>query len=163
MSVALAHVVALALLAPFAAAPTDAFAAVHKCASERGAVVYQDRPCGAPPIDGSVLSDAPLSVLPAPSRRTIEREAPVRPPKAERARKPDPPRLGDPAARRHLRIGMSEGEVLARVGPPDFTTGKGRRSTRWTWMPAPADPDTVTAVLFDTGRVVEVERTVVKR
>lgn len=30
-------------------------------------------------------------------------------------------------------------------------------------MPAPADPDTVTAVLFDTGRVVEVERTVVKR
>ncbi len=162
MSVARILVVALALVAP-AAVPTDALAAVHKCAGERGALVYQDRPCGAPPVDGAALSDAPLSVLPAPSRRTIQREAPVRPPKAERARKSDPPRLGDPAARRHLRVGMSEGEVLARVGPPDFTTGKGRRSTRWTWMPAPADPDTVTAVLFDTGRVIEVERTVVKR
>ncbi len=146
-----------------AAAATDARAAVHKCTAEHGGIVYQDRPCATPPIEGPALSDAPLSVLPGPSRRTIQREPAARPPKAERTRKPDPPRLGDAAARRHLRIGMSEGEVLARVGPPDVTTGRGRRAARWTWMPAPADPDTVTAVLFDTGRVVEVERTVVKR
>lgn len=146
-----------------AAAATDARAAVHKCTTEHGGIVYQDRPCGSLPAEESTLSDAPLSVLPGSTRRTIQREPPARPPKAERARKPDPPRSGDPAARRHLRVGMSEGEVLARVGPPDFTTGRGRRATRWTWMPAPADPDTVTAVLFDTGRVVEVERTVVKR
>lgn len=151
-----------AALAAFLA--TGALAAVHKCAGDDGGTIYQDRPCGAKPLDASDVSDAPLSVLPAPSRRSIERrEPPARAPKPERARKPEPARAGDAKERRHLHLGMSEGEVLARVGPPDFTTGKGRRATRWTWMPAPADPDTITVVLFDTGRVVEVERTVVKR
>ena len=52
---------------------------------------------------------------------------------------------------------------MARVGPPDLTTGKGRKQARWTWMPVPGDPDTITVVLFETGRAIEVERTVVKR
>ena len=47
---------------------------------------------------------------------------------------------------------MSEGEVVARIGPPDLTTGKGRRLARWTWMPVPGDPDTITVVLFDVVR-----------
>ena len=47
--------------------------------------------------------------------------------------------------------------------PADLTTGKGRRLARWTWMPVPGDPDTITVVLFDVGRIVEIERTVVKR
>ena len=58
---------------------------------------------------------------------------------------------------------MSEGEVVARIGTPDLTTGKGRRLARWTWMPVPGDPDTITVVLFDVGRIVEIERTVVRR
>ena len=154
---------ALAFGAIAAAVVLEAPAAVHKCV-EDGGTTYQDRPCGATAPDPSGVADAPLSVLPTPSRRSIlQREAAPKPPRAERARKPEAANRGDANERRHLRIGMSEGEVLARVGPPDFTTGKGRRSARWTWMPAPADPDTVTVLLFDTGRVVEVERTVVKR
>lgn len=141
-----------------------AHAAVHKCPSDSGGVLYQDRPCGAPPLDASGVSDAPLSVLPTPSHRSIvKRETPPKPPRAERVRKAEAPRVGDAKDRRHLRVGMSEGEVLARVGPSDFTTGRGGRNARWTFMPAPADPDTITVLLFETGRVVEVERTVVKR
>ncbi len=151
---------ALAIAAVLAA---PAPAAIHKCGGDDGGTTYQDRPCGAQPLDASGVLDAPLSVLPAPSRRSIERAPSAKPPKPERARKAEPPRTADARERRHLHVGMSEGEVLARVGPPDFTTGKGRRATRWTWMPAPADPDTITVVLFETGRVVEVERTVVKR
>lgn len=159
------HTVLVLSVACLAAAlAASALAAVHKCAGDGGATIYQDRPCGASPLEASDIADAPLSVLPAPSRRSIvKKDAPPKPPKPERARKAEPARPGDAKERRHLHIGMSEGEVLARVGPPDFTTGKGRRATRWTWMPAPADPDTITVVLFDTGRIVEVERTVVKR
>jgi hypothetical protein len=142
-----------------------AFAAVHKCVAP-GGTVYQDQPCGAgtPDRDGE-LADAPLSVLPAPApAHVIERRAPTpKPSRPERARRREPQREGNPAERRHLRVGMSEGEVIARVGPPDLTTGRGRRQVRWTWMPVPGDPDTITVVLFDVGRAIEVERTLVKR
>ena len=44
------------------------------------------------------------------------------------------------AERAHLRVGMTEAEVLARVGNPDVTVGtKGTPSPRWTYMPAPGD------------------------
>ena len=148
-----------------AAVAVRAFGAVHKCPGPQG-IVYQDRPCGAGAADrDGDLADAPLSVLPAPSpARTLERREPaVKPPRQERPRRREPPRDGNPAERRHLRVGMSEGEVIARVGPPDLTTGKGRRQARWTWMPVPGDPDTITVVLFDVGRAIEIERTVVKR
>ncbi|MEO8485101.1 MAG: hypothetical protein ABI585_02075 [Betaproteobacteria bacterium] len=143
----------------------DARPAVHKCVGPAG-VVYQDRPCGSDatsrPDD---VADASLSVLPAPPRAsTIERRAaPARPPRVERVRRAEFPLAGNPAERRHLRVGMSEGEVIARAGMPDLTTGKGRKQSRWTWMPAAGDPDTITVVLFETGRAVEVERTVIKR
>lgn len=157
----LAPALACGVLAASVALPAPA--AVHKCVGD-GGTTYQDRPCGAAAPDPSGVADAPLSVLPTPSRRSIvQRESQAKPQKPVRARKAEAPLRGDARERRHLRIGMSEGEVLARVGPPDFTTGRGRRAARWTWMPAPDDPDTITALLFDTGRVVEVERTVVKR
>lgn len=147
-----------------ASALSTAFAAVHKCTGP-GGTVYQDRPCGtdASPRAGD-LADAPLSVVPVPTpaRRIERREPAAKSPRQERARRREPPRHGNPAERRHLRVGMSEGEVIARVGPPDLTTGKGRRQSRWTWMPVPGDPDTITVVLFDVGRAIEVERTVVK-
>ena len=141
-------------------------AAIHKCSGADGATSYQDRPCGPSAtqadFDGST---APMSVLPSPpvGSTVVRREAPARAARADRARRPDSPRPGNPADRKHLRAGMSEGEVVARIGPPDLTTGKGRRLARWTWMPAPGDPDTITVVLFDVGRIVEIERTVVKR
>jgi len=71
---------------------------------------------------------------------------------------------GDPAERRHLRTGMSEGEVLARVGSPDMTTGtKPTQSGRWSYLPADGDPDTITTLTFADGKVTKVERKVVKR
>jgi hypothetical protein len=58
---------------------------------------------------------------------------------------------------------MHEGEVLARAGPPDLKSGGGsRKLARWTYMPADSDPQTITTVVFDYGRVVEVERKVVR-
>ena len=72
-------------------------------------------------------------------------------------------RGGDPSERRHLHPGMHEGEVLARVGPPDLKSGGGsRKLARWTYMPAERDPQTITTVVFYYGKVVEVERKVVK-
>jgi hypothetical protein len=144
-----------------------ASSAVHKCAAP-GGIVYQDRPCREGEARDADVLDAPLSVLPFPSpgRQVQTREPPANPTKpmrAERARRAESPAPGNPAERRHLRVGMSEGEVMARVGPPDLTTGKGRKQSRWTWMPVPGDPDTITVVLFETGRAIEVERTVVKR
>ncbi|MBK6804719.1 MAG: hypothetical protein IPG84_07560 [Betaproteobacteria bacterium] len=155
-----------AMIAILTGVAEPAGAAIHKCAGADGATSYQDRPCGpsATPadFDGTI---APMSVLPSPptGATVVRREPPARAARAERARRPETQRPGNPADRKHLRAGMSEGEVVARIGPPDLTTGKGRRLARWTWMPVPGDPDTITVVLFDVGRIVEIERTVVKR
>jgi len=152
-------VAALVVLAPAASAP----ASIHKCASASGAIVYQGHACGSSSMPIETDTFPTLSVVPPPPRPSLERAPPVpKPPRAERVRRAEPAR-GDPAERRHLRAGMSEGEVIARIGPPDLTTGKGRRQSRWTWMPSSGDPETITSVLFDLGRVIEVERTVVKR
>lgn len=69
---------------------------------------------------------------------------------------------GDPAERRHLRNGMSEGEVLAKVGAPDATSGKGSRNARWIYLPVARDPQTVTSLRFEDGKLVGVERKVVR-
>jgi hypothetical protein len=150
-----------------AAATGEAIAAIHKCAGPSG-IAYQDKPCGADAeARDADLPDATLSVLPSPpGARTVDRlpppPKPPKAPKAERPRRADKERPGNPAERRYLRAGMSEGEVVARVGPPDLTTGKGRKQSRWTWLPVPGDKDTITVVLFETGRAIEVERTVIK-
>jgi hypothetical protein len=142
-----------------------ASSAVHKCAAP-GGIVYQDRPCREGEARDTDVPDAPLSVC-CRSRRPVARVQRREAPETARARRARQTRrgagAGQPAGRRHLRVGMSEGEVMARVGPPDLTTGKGRKQSRWTWMPVPGDPDTITVVLFETGRAIEVERTVVKR
>ncbi|CAG0989771.1 hypothetical protein BURK1_02202 [Burkholderiales bacterium] len=155
----LVHLLVLAFPAPAAQS------AIHKCAGT-GGTTYQDRPCG--PQDTPAAFDgttAPLSVTPSPAQGTtlVRRDSAPKPVRAERARRAEPVRTGNPSERRHLRTGMSEGEVIARIGPPDLTTGKGRRLARWTWMPAHGDPDTITVVLFEVGRAVEIERTVIKR
>ena len=155
-----------ASLAALAFAASDSGGAIHKCVGPTG-VAYQDKPCGAPAeARDADLPDATLSVLPMPgAERRIERRpaAAPRAPRPERVRKAEAPRPGNPAERRYLRVGMSEGEVVARVGPPDLTTGKGRKQSRWTWLPVPGDADMITVVLFETGRAVEVERTLLKR
>jgi hypothetical protein len=43
-----------------------------------------------------------------------------------------------------------------------MTTGSGRKTTRWVYLPAPEDPSTITTLSFESGRLVAVERKVVR-
>jgi hypothetical protein len=154
------------LLLVAAAVPVHAAPGVWKCAGPGASPVYQDRPCApgrelAPVAgDGGTLSIVPLEIapeVPAPAPRA------ERPPPRQRAGRAPRAAHGDAAQRRHVREGMSEGEVLARLGGPDLTSGKGGRKARWTYLPAPEDPQTVTQIRFEDGRVAGVERVVVRR
>jgi hypothetical protein len=129
--------------------------------------VYQDQPC--PPgqelrnfeTDPPSLSVIPLRPVPGTTTRLAA-------PPAARTRNPPAgkrqvARSGDAADRRYIHPGMHEGEVMARIGAPDMKSGGGsRRLARWTYMPTPADAQTLTTVIFDYGLVVEVERKVMK-
>jgi hypothetical protein len=70
---------------------------------------------------------------------------------------------GNPADRKFLAPGINEAEVVTRIGPPDMKSGgNGRKIARWSYLPAPEDPGTITTLTFEHGRLVEVERKVVK-
>jgi hypothetical protein len=65
--------------------------------------------------------------------------------------------------RRFICPGMSEGEVLEKVGAPDhesFDTGDGANETvkRWVYFPTADDWETITTVVLWRGKVVEVTR-----
>jgi hypothetical protein len=79
----------------------------------------------------------------------------------------------DARERGFIRMGMTEGEVLVRVGKPDheaWTVGRvrgrdgaaiiqGRDGDKtWTYFPHEQDPDTLTVITFRAGTVVDVER-----
>jgi hypothetical protein len=148
----LSAVVACALAA---VAPADA--QVYKCAGAGTQPVYQDAPC--PPgrelrnfaADPATVSVIPIRPVPGTTTRAVT---------------PAGPRLKNASAadrKDRSRAGMHEGEVLARVGPPDLKSGgSGRKLARWSYMPADRDPQTITTVVFEYGKVVEVERKVVK-
>lgn len=143
---------------------------MYKCAGPDRVPVYQDAPC--PPgaelrdfaADPATVSVVPLRQVPGSATRVTAPPARAAAAPLPRKAKPDPPEVAhDPAERRHLPAGIGEGEVLARLGAPNLTSGgKGRRHARWTYMPVPGDPQTVTTVLFEYGKVVEVERKVVR-
>jgi len=172
---------ALALAAPAASAT------IYKCLLDDGGVFYQDAPCA----PGRELRDfdkdpATVSVVPfqqPPSSSAQSSGAGASGGKsngkahngsasakatAKSVPKPDSKpakksaERGDAAQRKFLRPGMSEGEVVARVGPPDMTSSGTRKGARWTYMPVAEDPDTITNLQFDNGRVVEVERKVLR-
>ena len=158
----------LALVAPAPRAPAaipGPAQGVFKCAGEGGVPVYQGTPCPpgrelrdllADPSSVSVIEMHALEVAPAPaaSRRERPARAPA-PPSPAKAR-------GNPAERRHARVGMSEGEILAKLGAPDAASAKHGRHARWTYLPAPGDPQTVTTIRFEDGRVTAVERAIVR-
>jgi hypothetical protein len=158
----------LAAVACVSAVPA-AHAQVYKCAGDgRGPPVYQDAPCP----DGRELRNfaadpATVSVLPMPaapgSTTRLSAPSPTPKPRAASGGKKGKDRGGNPAERRYLSPGMHEGEVLARVGAPDLRSGGGsRKLARWTYMPAEGDPQTLTTVVFEYGKVVEIERKVVR-
>ena len=69
--------------------------------------------------------------------------------------------------RRFIEKGMSEGEVLARVGEPDRESqDTGARAAeavlRWIYLPAPGDEQTTTTVVLNEGVVIQVERAVTR-
>jgi len=144
-----------------------AFAEMYKCAGDAGTPVYQDAPCPAGRELRNFASDpANVSVLPMrpPTGTATRVTAPPRekPVKATKADGRQHAGAGDPAERRHVQLGMHEGEVLARLGTPDLRSGGGgRKLARWTYMPVPGDPQTLTTVVFEYGKVIEVERKVV--
>jgi hypothetical protein len=154
-----------ALLALLALAPA-AKGSVYKCLLDDGRVFYQDTPCA----PGRELRDfdkdpANVSVMPfTQPARPARPPAKATRPKSERTTAKDAKaaRAGDPAERKFLRPGMSEGEVLARIGPPDMTSSKNRKGQRWTYMPDPADPRTITNLQFENGRLSEIERKVIR-
>ena len=171
----------LLALALAAAAPC-AHATIYKCLLDDGTVFYQDAPC-APgrelrdfdkePGNVSVVpftqpAPAPLARSPAGAAKSRAPAASGKAADAARVPKPESrparkaPQRGDAVQRKFLHPGMSEGEVMARVGPPDMTSSGGRKGSRWTYMPVPEDPNTITNLQFDAGRVVEVERKVLR-
>jgi len=65
--------------------------------------------------------------------------------------------------RRFISVGMTEGQVLEKIGKPDkesFDSGGGATETvkRWIYLPAPDDPQTITTVVLKNGRVIDVTR-----
>jgi hypothetical protein len=143
-----------------------AAASVFKCAAEKGDVVYQDVPCGAgrelrnfdtDPPALTVLPSTPVAASP-PARSGSER--------AEKSgretarRDADDRRAGE---RKFVRSGMSEAEVLQRLGRPDVTTGGSQRAgRRWAYLPRSGDPDTMTTLTLQGGSVIDVDRKLVR-
>jgi hypothetical protein len=146
-----------------------ASAGVYKCARDDGTVMYQEDPCPA----GKELRDferepASLSVIPfripsEPAERASSSRNAASSGKSERPSRKSEERQGNPAERKFLVPGIGEGEVIARIGRPDVSSGAGRKTMRWTYLPAPEDPQTVTTLTFELGRLVQVERKVVPK
>jgi hypothetical protein len=144
----------------------SAQAQVYKCAGDGGTPVYQEAPCPPGKELRNFQADPPqITVLPAPTFTAPPPRAGGAAP-SEGARTKAAPATpnatlpkGDAAERKHIRAGMSEAEVIARLGQPDVTSGnKNRKGSRWTYLPAAGDPDTITSLTFVNGTVTAVDR-----
>ncbi len=67
----------------------------------------------------------------------------------------------DPSERRFIHKGMSEGEVLAKIGNPDsesYDSGNAATKTvkRWIYLPTSGDEQTTTTIVLKNGRVISV-------
>ena len=151
--------------------PPISYAQVYKCAGEGGIPIYQEMPCSPGKELRNFQTDPPeITILPA--RRPpgtppadVIREVPPKGAKADKdAKAGKSASAANAAERAHLRVGMTEAEVLSRVGSPDVTVGsKGATSPRWTYMPAPGVLETTTMLHFNKGVLVDIDRKVVKK
>lgn len=148
-----------------ACAAEGATSTVWKCAGDAGAVVYQDVPC--PPgkelrnlaIEPPSLSVVPGTPAPAgkPSQGAAtraERAAPVERKKAL---------AGNATDRKFIQIGMTEAEVIQRIGRPDVEA-RNRRGLghQWSYLPREGDPNTITTLTLIDGKVASVDRKIVR-
>jgi len=164
----------LAALAVGAVCAWPAQATIYKCEGPvAGVPLYQDTPCPTGKQlrdfdkDPPTVSVLPLATAPLPGAATQKALPPPAPPsgrsrngaKTKVAASPS----GKAAERKFIAPGINEGEVMTRLGPPDMKSGGGgRKVARWTYLPAPDDPGTLTTLSFEGGRLVEVERKVVR-
>ena len=139
-------------------------AGVYKCAGDKGAVIYQDSPCVAGKelrnldLDPATLSVVPGTPLPRVSTKPLQ---PAREPKVRTAAVRS--RSGDPNERRFLRTGMTESEVVYKIGRPDMELNARRKEGRqWSYLPIAGDTNTLTTITFVGGKVSHVERKVVR-
>jgi hypothetical protein len=157
-----------AIVSVFAVVATPAPAALVKCANDKGGVVYQDKAC--PP--GKELRDlesdpATLSIVPGtpvPSSHESKKTYPSRNAKQPTTRTvARTARSGNAAERRFITNGMSEAEVVMRIGRPDVQTkGNGKTGHKWSYLPVAGDADTLTTLTLAGGKVVDIERRVAR-
>jgi len=151
-------------LAMLAAAPI-ARADVYKCKGDSGPV-YQEMPCAKGKELRNFQVDPPeITVLPSQPRANVAPPTKTSATKATPEAKPNDAKpgksalSGDASERKFLRTGMTEAEVLAKLGQPDMTVGgKNGKAVRWTYMPAPGDPETITSLTLSKGTVTGVDR-----
>ncbi len=163
---------ALALDAP--AADADHY----KCRGANGTPIYQDSACPAgtelrdfqadPPSVSVVPFEKPPAPPPATGRKSTSKSSPGEAKSSRRASTVVRNGKADPNAnageRRFLHRGMSEAEVLARIGPPDVKSGSpsGKGGGRWSYLPQPNDPQMITTLTFAHGEVSDIERKMVR-
>ncbi len=151
--------------------PIAAMAGVYKCAGDNGTVVYQEEACAEGKelrnfdTDPPALSIIPGTAVPAAPSARPSREA--RTASLETHESGDKARgkiTGDATGRKFIRTGMSESEVVAKIGRPDITAGGNRtHHARWSYLPTSDDPDTITTITFNGETVSDVSRKLVKR
>jgi hypothetical protein len=148
---------------------STADATLVKCRGDQGSVLYQDAPCkpgmelrnfDTDPATVSVVPFAPAAAPPPPAAAPRARAARV-------SRQPEEKiSSGRAAERRFIRTGMSESEVIRRIGKPevDASTNRNKRKDgkRWSYLPAVGDPDTITTITIVGGQVADVERKIVR-
>lgn len=148
----------------------SAEATMVKCQGDQGSVIYQDTPCK-PGMELRNLDTDPatVSVVPWSSATTTPPAAAPRTRGAQVARRRLPDEKissGKAAERRFIRTGMSEAEVLRRIGKPAVDGHVGRKQGKdgkhWSYLPAAGDPDTITTLTIVAGQVANVERKVVR-
>jgi hypothetical protein len=154
----------------FLACPDATGAPVVKCRADDGGILYQDSPCknglelrnfDTDPPTVSVVPGLPVipTRQPAVAQRARATPVPRRAPEQKVA-------SGKAAERRFVRTGMSEAEVVRRIGKPEVDARSSRKQAKdgkhWSYLPAAGDPDTITTLTIVGGLVANVERKVVR-
>jgi hypothetical protein len=146
------------------ASTPPAHAGVYKCTGDKG-VVYQDTACAPGKELRNLEADpATLSVVPGtpvPRHSATLSAAGSKPARTREVKTRS--RGGNAAERKFLRTGMTEAEVLQKIGRPDMQANARRKEGRqWSYLPVADDVDTLTTVTFAGGKVSSVERKVVR-
>jgi len=151
------------------ACPLATGAPIVKCRGDDGSIVYQDPPCRSGiELRNFDVDPATVSVVPG---WPVTATAPVTARRAREAtvahRSPDGRIVsGKAIERRFIHTGMSEAEVLRRIGKPEVDARSSRKTAKdgkhWSYLPGPGDPDTVTTLTIVGGLVASVERKVVR-